>query len=568
MSSPSASLQAFLRRGGVLSGQRLIFAVLAVILLLFYFSSSSASHHADASRLAPPKDPGRDIIADELRKDPEPPSLADQLFDYLGANRDRPSSSAAAPATTPSVAPYTNPEAAGDPVCELLAKGTKDLLVVVNTQAADLYQNLPSRVLTNLRCAPLELYSTVSHKIGSFVVHDALSDIARETREEHKEFTLYSKLQAAQRSLLDFSRLREDGDHNLEKWSVVPALVAAYRAHPDRKWFVLIRDDTYLSLPNLLAWLGQLDASAPLYAGTRVHNDGIDYASSAEGIVLSNAAAAALAALHADRPEVWERAAPQVCCGDMVLGAAMRAANVSMTPAQPHTQGESPMTVEWSPHGERWCKAALTWNRMTPQLMDSMWQFERNWTLSYHKAAAPAPTATSLTTTTTTATETESAAPVRPTGTSGPAWGASLDMPPILPRDVFEGLILPFLRVTSNLTDWDNGAATHELTDKSAASSFAHSSFDTCRAACDIRSKCVQYVHERNRCRMGTTVKIGEPKVDRERGALVSGWLAHRAKQLLVEAPACEDGAAFFVPVAPAKKEDVVPVAVGELRAE
>src|ERR1700744_5602040 len=100
MSSPSASLQAFVRRGGVLNGQRLIFAVLAVVLLLFYFSSSSASHRsADASRLAPSPDPGRDIIADELPKDPEPPSLADKFFDYLGATRDPASSSAAAPAT-------------------------------------------------------------------------------------------------------------------------------------------------------------------------------------------------------------------------------------------------------------------------------------------------------------------------------------------------------------------------------------------------------------------------------------------------------------------------------------
>ena len=303
-----------MRRGGILNGQRLIFAVLAVVVLLFYFSSSSAFHRsADVSRLAPSQHPAL--------------------------------SSAAAPATTLSAAPYTNPEAAGDPVCEVLSRGTKDLLVVVNTQAADLYQNLPSRLVTNLRCAPLELYSTVSHKIGSLVVHDALSEIAQETREKHKEFSLYSKLKGARRSMLDFAQLREDGEHNLEKWTVVPALVAAYRAHPDRKWFVLIRHDTYLSLPNLLAWLGQLDASVPLYAGTRVRRDEVDYASSADGIVLSNAAAAALSTLYAERRELWERTAPQLCCGDMVLGAAMRAAKVTMVAAQPHMQGESPMTL-------------------------------------------------------------------------------------------------------------------------------------------------------------------------------------------------------------------------------
>ena len=164
---------------------------------------------------------------------------------------------------------------------------------------------------------------------------------------------------------------------------------------------------------------------------------------------------------------------------------------------------------------------------MTPQLMDSVWQFERNWTLSYKRLAAPEPTATSRTTTTA-ATQTPSAAPAPRASTSAPPWGSSLGIPPILQRDVFEGLILPLLRTTSNLTDWDNGSATLELTDKSATSSYGHSSFETCRYACDIRSKCVQYVHKQNSCRMATAVRIGGPKVDGERGELVSGWLAHR----------------------------------------
>jgi Fringe-like len=533
MPFPSASLQTLVRRGGVFSAQRVIVAALAAVLLLFYFSSSSASHRpADARRPSP-------AVADELRW----------------------------PA-----APVTNPEAAGDPVCDVLSRGTKDLLVVVNTQAANLYQYLPSRVLTNLRCAPLALYSTVSHKIGSLPVRDALADVAPETREQHKEFGLHSRLRAAQRSLLDLAHLREDGDHNLEKWTVVPALVDAYRAHRDRKWFILIRDDTYLSLPNLLAWLGQLDASVPFYAGLRADRDNLDYASSGEGIILSNAAAAALSELYATKRDVWEQmTTPQLCCGDVVLGAAMRSINVTLVPAHPHMQHESPMTLEWSPHGGNWCKGPVTWNRATPQVMDALWQFERNWTLTHNRLSRPPPPATSLTatttTTTTTATKTPTAAP-RPANAAGstPAWASTLNIPPILHRDVFEGLILPLLRATSNLTDWDNGSSAHELTDKTASSSYGHSSFETCKYACDIRSKCVQYVHERNSCRMGTSVRVGEPKMGGDRGGLVSGWLAHRAKQLLADGPACAAGDAFFVPdMGKPAAAEALPIAVGEL---
>lgn len=568
MSVPSASLQAFVRRGGVLQGQRLIFAVVAVVLLLFYFSSSSVSHRgADAShRLTPASGPApgdRDIIAEELRKEPEPESLADKFFDYLVRQPAKSSKSAAAPAATPSVAPYSNPESSGDPVCGVLAKGTKDLLVVVKTQASNLYNHLPSRVLTNLRCAPLVLFSTVSHKIGSFVVHDALSDIAPETREKHKEFELYLKLQNAQKSYLDLSQMHEDGNHNLEKWSVIPSLVSAYRMHPYKKWFVLIQDDTYLSLPNLLSWLGQLDATQPFYAGTRVEHDGLAYASSGEGIVLSNAAAAALAGLYDNRRGAWENAtAGQHCCGDAALGAALGEARVALVPARAHTQADSPLTAEWSPHAASWCRAPVTWNRMTPQLMDALWRFERNWTLSFERRAPPEATSTGLRQlTTATATETPTG-----TATSGPApparaaqsaaagttpWTSSLGIPPMLHRDIFAGLVLPLLRATSNLTDWDNGSSALELTDKSAASSFGHSSFETCKYACDIRGKCVQWLHERNSCRMGNTVRIGGPAANRDNGEVVSGWLAHRAKALLVDGPACGDVEAFVVPELP-----------------
>jgi hypothetical protein len=138
----------------------------------------------------------------------------------------------------------------------------------------------------------------------------------------------------------------------------------------------------------------------------------------------------------------------------------------------------------------------------------------------------------------------------------------------MLHRDVFAGLVLPLLRATSNLTDWDNGSSALELTDKSASSSYGHSSFETCRYACDIRAKCVQYVHERNRCRMGTTVRVGAPAVGRENGELVSGWLAHRAKQLLVEGPACGDVDAFVMPEVPRPAEAVLHAAKTEGKAE
>lgn len=47
----------------------------------------------------------------------------------------------------------------------------------------------------------------------------------------------------------------------------IPALVAAWSRFPSRAYYVLVDDDTWLSLPALGALLARQNASAPLYLG-------------------------------------------------------------------------------------------------------------------------------------------------------------------------------------------------------------------------------------------------------------------------------------------------------------
>lgn len=572
------ALQSLTRRGGILQGPRLVAALILIVVFVFYYTAPNPDEDNYISYHPVPaaernKYDYHDVAA---HKDRESETLSNKFFEYLGHNKPQPRPSPAATSTNiPTIPkprgpdPLIDPEALRDPVCGVFAKGTRDILVVVKTPAADLYSQLPTRFMSNLKCAPVVLFSYVSQKLGSFDVHDALANVTKKVRETNRDFDLYNRLQVAQRGYQDFSMLQEDQDHNLDRWAIIPALVAAYKMHPERKWFAFIEGDTYLSLPNLLAWVGQLDSDIPLYAGAQTLLGTTELGSSGAGLIFSNAALRKLALLYQTRKAAWETLSATRCCGDQILSEALSEANVTLHRSWPNTQGESPLSIDWS--ANHWCKAAVTWHRMTPPLMDMLWQFERNWTLLHEDenldreeaALAAMPTATTrpgwfrrqLATDAATATASASASLsstsssyTSPSATAkpDPKFQESIGIPPILYRDFFDGFMIPLLTQSNNRTDWDNFSSAHVLTDQTRSSGYGHASAEGCRAACDIRSKCVQYAYEPGKCRLGTAIKIGEPVSAEKR--MKSGWLPHRARKFSNSFGSCGKTLPFFMP--------------------
>jgi hypothetical protein len=557
------TVQAMFRRGGILQGPRLIASILAVLIFLLYFSAPVAREIDTSNWPVPYKSSSTnlessEVAAEHVQKDRDSESLSDKFYDFVGGKgkgKPNPSitSAAVAPKATSSLG--LSEDALKDPFCEVLADATHDLLVIVNTPASDLYTQLPSRFLTNLRCAPTVLFSTIEHSIGSYKVIDALASVPKKIREKHIEFELYRKIQSAQRAFQEFSVFKQDADHNLDKWSVVPSIIQSYKLHPDKKWFVYIEGNTYLSLPNVLSWIGQLDSRKPFYAGAQTTADDVELASASGGIILSNAAVAALVNIWDEKKSMWEEMTADKCCGDIVLAEMLKQIGITLHRSFPNMQTESPLGVEWT--SRHWCKAAVTWHKMTPPLMDMLWEFERNWTLTHHQAnkeaAAKAAAATATSSTTrgwlgkraeptdaASSTDEDENSPSSPSATAVPKkidFTASIGIPPILYKDYFEGFIVPLVSDTNNRTDWDNLSNSFTITDSTRTSSYAHSSADTCRAACDIRTKCVQWAHEPNTCRLGTLVRIGEPVDTQHRTK--SGWLPHRVKKVAKSLGTC-----------------------------
>jgi hypothetical protein len=532
------NIQALIRRGGPLHGPRLLLAILAVCILVFYFSAPSPSNNAieQSQRPIPATNPdqgGKDIIQEatekEQDKEKENGSLSDKWLDYFGhkapANKPTTTSSSVAHTAVPSSgASVLN--IADDPLCDKIAQAAQDVLVVVNAAAPDLHTQLPSRLMTHLRCAPVTIFSTVSLTLGAHTVHDAIANVDSSIRAKyHEAFQLYIKQQKAQQVFQDLAALTS-GTKELEKWTIISSLIQSYKMHPEKKFFALITPTTYLSIPNLVAWLPYLDHEKPLYAGAQHTLDNIESAASSTGILLSRAALAALASLYGERKMLWEDRAAHHSSGDSLLAEALKEARVPLTKAFPNFQGDSLLNVEWSK--SVWCHAPVAWSGMTPALMDLVWSFDRNWTAQHlTDLFPPEPTSTTSTKARFWARATATPAAGHPTedvASSTPSFEPHL--PPYHYSTLLTTLLLPLLSASSNRSSWDNGANTFIYTDTTRTSSYAHTNVDTCRAACDIRSKCVQYVWEPNKCSLGTSVRLGGPSDDGK----MSGWESKRIR--------------------------------------
>jgi hypothetical protein len=257
--------------------------------------------------------------------------------------------------------------------------------------------------------------------------------------------------------------------------------------HPEKKWFVFIESDTYVSVSNLAPWLHKMDHTRPIYSGAPVMIGDVELAHSGSGIVMSSAALEKLSSRSIERTARWEEAVGNSCCGDKILAEALKDSGVRLHKSFPMVQGETLFSLDWSER--HWCRPAITWHRQTSQSLDMLWQFETSWARKHADSTNP---------------------------------------PPMRFKDYFQMFLVPLIRQSQNRTDWDNLANSLTYDDQSR-SQYAHYSVDSCRAACDLRQSCVQYAWEPNKCRLGTVVRWGESVSSDKR--MISGWLPHRVER-------------------------------------
>lgn len=217
--------------------------------------------------------------------------------------------------------------------------------------------------------------------------------------------------------------------------------------------------------------------------------------------------------------EKWEELTRISCCGDEVLGHALREAEVSLIQAWPRIQGEVVTTLDWT--SNLWCTPVITWHHASPAEVDSMWQFETEW-VNKHVCVCCV-THRQL-----------------PTDSSQ-GW-----LTPYLYRDVYESFVNRHISV--NRTAWDNASRYVRYSDESAnfgeISEYEKrsvKSFDSCAEACRFRRECIQWMWRPGCCQLGSNIRLGSIDMS-VRDKWSSGWLLDRIVAMRAELEPCEAG--------------------------
>ncbi|KAF1914363.1 hypothetical protein BDU57DRAFT_519323 [Ampelomyces quisqualis] len=382
-----------------------------------------------------------------------------------------------------------------------------DVLVVLRTGATESLGKLPVHFQTSLRCVPhFVVVSDMDEVIDGVEVHDVVTGVSKQTRQEHDDFKLYHHLRDHGRKGLPDQKiitamsgsskgeyLQTDKDGwKLDKWKFLPMIDYAYAKKPDAKWFVFIEADTYMGWNNLLDYLAKFDDAKPYYIGKHLYISDVEFGYGGAGFVLSNPAMHKVIEQRSDRISEYEQFTKAHWVGDCALGKVLEDAKVPLHRAFPHFQGDSPATLDPAVlkiDRDLWCFPAITYHHVSPAEIEELWAFEQDW-YTRHDIT-------------------------------------------LRHRDVFMELIRP--KVASTIPAWDNLSADRKHTrhdNDTLENSFernAWKSFEHCRVLCDDQQDCIQFSFDVGSCSISTKFTLGYAKPNAK---IRSGWMLDRVDDL------------------------------------
>ncbi|KAF2500944.1 hypothetical protein BU16DRAFT_522024 [Lophium mytilinum] len=271
------------------------------------------------------------------------------------------------------------------------------VIVSIKTGATEAFDKLPSQLLLtdSKYLSNLLLFSDLEQDIGSFHLHDVLSDIPETHIANNTDFDLYRQQYEYWDLGLDVGALKSVPDPNpdwrtkghnaawaLDKYKNLHMLQRAWDYRPSRHWYLFIDTDTYVSRRNLYEWLGQHDHTKPWYFGVPTQNphfkdgDTYPFAHGGSGFILSGEALKRFAVDKAGIPGRWDKRIAKMWFGDYVTAAALHEElGLNITSSFPEFSGMKPSTIPYS--AELWCGPVVALHHVRPEESCAMWQFER-----------------------------------------------------------------------------------------------------------------------------------------------------------------------------------------------
>ena len=397
------------------------------------------------------------------------------------------------------------PSTLADGRCNALSN-FPDTVIIVKTGANEIYDKVPTQILTALHCyEDLLFFSDLDQQLGPYSIHDALANVTESVKLNNPQFDYYRTLQQYYKDGQDIGALRAETGNaawNLDKYKFLHMLEKTWKLRPNRKWYVYIEADTYLVQSNLRLWLDRLDASKPLYLGSPTYLNGEAFSHGGSGFILSGTSLSQFANGDEGVAARYDEMMQRESFGDFVLMRALKNKGIDFSAAWPMLQAEKPSTIPFGPgpdNGVRhWCQPIVTMHHITPDEASQIWTFEQQ----------------------------------RRNVTE-----------PLLLKDLYAGMVAP--EVHAERDDWYNlsddlfyrapgvnGDRQKPEQDLTPVEKEAYMSFEHCSRACEEQDRCFQIVYSDQTCGFSYSYRLGGKRLPESDGkSYKSGWaLAKIAK--------------------------------------
>ncbi|BCS30121.1 glycosyltransferase family 31 protein [Aspergillus puulaauensis] len=253
-----------------------------------------------------------------------------------------------------------------------------NIVFVIKTGATEVYEKLPTQLLTTLGCVQdFLLFSDLEERIGPYHIRDTLSDFNETLKETLPDFELYREQLEYRRTNQDMADLKGDKAWKLDKYKFLHLVEKAWLERPGRDWYFFFETDTYIVWTNLVLWMKRISPpKEPLYFGFIQYFMNDAFAHGGSGIVISGQLLEKLIGDHAGLANKYDDVFTSNCCGDSVLANTIRQElDLGVQNMYPQINGEKPSTLGFGP--SQWCQPVVTMHHLHPRERTAIFDFEQ-----------------------------------------------------------------------------------------------------------------------------------------------------------------------------------------------
>ncbi|KAF4556078.1 Hypothetical protein D9617_1g079530 [Elsinoe fawcettii] len=260
-----------------------------------------------------------------------------------------------------------------------------NIAVAVKTSAAQASLEELNRVATIFHCLRsdrLVFFSDLEQTLGSYHLHDVVSDVSPDLLKLHHDFTLYrqqKKLAKSGLSVRDIQQTpvlssdmpvdQEEASKNLDKYKFLHMVEKMWEMQPDKEWYVFADASAYYVWPGLVRYLKEQDPTRPrfLSKATRIGQSELDIPHGETGFILSGVAVRALVDSGKSIAAEWDKKMPFMESGHHAVATAINAElNLTLSNTWPVMIGDSPGAIPFQTN--IWCEPVVALSNISSDL--------------------------------------------------------------------------------------------------------------------------------------------------------------------------------------------------------